>query len=198
MYSNISILNENFSNIIIDGQELRITASIGISLYPQDGTNADQLIANADAAMYNSKNMGKNQYNLFKPKMNDDILERISFENGLFRAIEKEEFDLVYQPQILLEGNKLIGFEALVRWYNPEKSVLAPYKFIPIAEETNLILPLGEWIINKVCSENKKWHDKGYTNLTAAVNISAKQFYQKDIVKIISFIEKKTIIILLY
>jgi len=186
------ILNESFTNVVIEGQELRITASIGIALYPQDGEDADKLISNADAAMYNSKNMGKNQYNLFKPKMNNDILERISFENGLFRAIEKEEFDLVYQPQILLEENKLIGFEALIRWYNPEKGVLAPYKFIPIAEETNLILPLGEWIINKVCQENKKWHDKGYNNLTCAVNISAKQFYQNNIIEIIENALKKS------
>jgi len=186
------ILNESFTDVVIEGQELRITASIGIALYPQDGEDADKLISNADAAMYNSKNMGKNQYNLFKPKMNNDILERISFENGLFRAIEKEEFDLVYQPQILLEENKLIGFEALIRWYNPEKGVLAPYKFIPIAEETNLILPLGEWIINKVCQENKKWHDKGYDNLTCAVNISAKQFYQNDIIEIIENALKKS------
>tara|TARA_Y100000996_G_scaffold82997_1_gene57067 strand:- start:2539 stop:4692 length:2154 start_codon:yes stop_codon:yes gene_type:complete len=186
------ILNESFTDVVIEGQELRITASIGIALYPQDGEDADKLISNADAAMYNSKNMGKNQYNLFKPKMNNDILERISFENGLFRAIEKEEFDLVYQPQILLEKNKLIGFEALIRWYNPEKGVLAPYKFIPIAEETNLILPLGEWIINKVCQENKKWHDKGYNNLTCAVNISAKQFYQDNIIEIIEDALKKS------
>ena len=179
------ILHEKFSNIVIEGQELRITASIGISLFPQDGNNADQLIKNADAAMYKSKDMGKNQYNLYKPKMNEQILERISYENGLFRAIENEEFDLVYQPQILLQDNSLIGFEALVRWHCPEKGVLAPYKFIPIAEETNLILPLGEWIINRVCKQNKKWHDMGYPELTAAINISGKQFAQKNIVEII-------------
>ncbi len=179
------ILTEKFSNIVVEGQELRITASIGISIFPQDGDDADKLIKNADAAMYKSKELGKNQYNLYEPQMNDKILERISFENGLFKAMQNEEFTLVYQPQIELNKNKIIGFEALVRWDSPEKGVLAPYKFIPIAEETNLILPLGEWIIKEVCKLNKEWHDRGHKNLTAAVNISAKQFYQSDIVQIV-------------
>ena len=186
------ILNEKLSNIVIEGQELRITASIGISLYPQDGDDPDKLIKNADAAMYKSKEMGKNQYSLYKPQMNDKILERISFENGLFKAMKNEEFSLVYQPQIQLADNRIVGFEALVRWNSPDKGVLAPYKFIPIAEETNLILPLGEWIINEVCKLNKKWHDNGYTELTAAVNISAKQFFNSDIVAIVKEAIKKT------
>ena len=179
------ILNENFKNIVIEGQELHITGSIGIAMYPQDGDTPDMLIKNADAAMYKSKELGKNQFHLYKPNLNSDMLERLNFESGLFKAIENEEFNLVYQPQLLLNTNKIVGFEALVRWNKPDKGVLAPYKFIPIAEETNLIIPLGEWIIKEVCRQTKKWHNKGY-KLTAGVNISAKQFNQDKIVDIIS------------
>ena len=179
------ILNEQFKNIILEGQELHVTASIGIALYPQDGDNADQLIKNADAAMYKSKELGKNQFHLYKPDMNSKIMERLNFETGLYKAIENEEFNLVYQPQLGLEDNKIIGFEALIRWNKPDIGVLAPYKFIPIAEETNLIIPLGEWVIRKVCRQAKIWHNKGYM-LNAGINISAKQFNQDKIIDIIS------------
>ena len=144
------ILNHNFKNIIIEGQELHITGSIGIAMFPQDGNTPDLLIKNADAAMYKSKELGKNQFHLYKPNLNADMMERLNFETGLFKAIENEEFNLVYQPQLLLNTNEIVGFEALVRWNKPDKGVLAPYKFIPIAEETNLIIPLGEWIIKQV------------------------------------------------
>ena len=185
------ILNENFKNIVIEGQELHITGSIGIALYPQDGDTADILIKNADAAMYKSKELGKSQFHLYKPKLNADIMERLDFESGLFKAIENEEFSLVYQPQLLLSTNSIIGFEALVRWNKPDKGVLAPYKFIPLAEETNLIIPLGEWIIKQVCIQAKKWHDMGY-KLTSGINISGKQFNQSQIVDVIKKCIKET------
>jgi len=185
------ILNENFKNIVIEGQELHITGSIGISLYPQDGETADILIKNADAAMYKSKELGKNQFHLYKPKLNSDIMERLDIESGLFKAIENEEFSLVYQPQLSLSKNSIIGFEALVRWNKPDKGVLAPYKFIPLAEETNLIIPLGEWIIRQVCIQAKKWHDMGY-ELTSGINISGKQFNQPGIVDVIKNCIKET------
>ena len=178
------ILNTHLNNIIIDGQELHITASIGVSLFPQDGINPDMLIKNADAAMYKSKELGKNQFHLYKPDMNEEVMERLNVETNLFRAIKNEEFQIVYQPQLSLKSNKIVGFEALVRWNQPDMGVLAPYKFIPIAEETNLIIPLGEWIIKKVCEQAKLWHDKGY-HLKAGINISAKQFNQDKLVEII-------------
>ena len=178
------ILNTHLNNIIIEGQELHITASIGIALFPQDGTTPDVLIKNADAAMYKSKDLGKNQFHLYKPDMNEEVMERLNVETNLFRAIKNEEFQIVYQPQLSLKSNKIVGFEALVRWNQPDMGVLAPYKFIPIAEETNLIIPLGEWIIKKVCEQAKKWHDMGY-NLNAGINISAKQFNQDKIVEVI-------------
>ncbi|MAN35749.1 MAG: hypothetical protein CMF89_05110 [Candidatus Marinimicrobia bacterium] len=178
------ILNTHLNNIIIEGQELHITASIGVSLFPQDGKNPDMLIKNADAAMYKSKELGKNQFHLYKPDMNEEVMERLNVETNLFRAIKNEEFQIVYQPQLSLKTNKIVGFEALVRWNQPDMGVLAPYKFIPIAEETNLIIPLGEWIIKKVCEQAKLWHDKGY-NLKAGINISAKQFNQDKLVEII-------------
>ena len=178
------ILNTHLNNIIIEGQELHITASIGIALFPQDGTTPDALIKNADAAMYKSKDLGKNQFHLYKPDMNEEVMERLNVETNLFRAIKNEEFQIVYQPQLSLKSNKIVGFEALVRWNQPDMGVLAPYKFIPIAEETNLIIPLGEWIIKKVCEQAKKWHDMGF-NLNAGINISAKQFNQDKIVEVI-------------
>ena len=178
------ILNTHLNNIIIEGQELHITASIGVSLFPQDGINPDMLIKNADAAMYKSKELGKNQFHLYKPDMNEEVMERLNVETNLFRAIKNEEFQIVYQPQLSLKSNKIVGFEALVRWNQPDMGVLAPYKFIPIAEETNLIIPLGEWIIKKVCEQAKLWHDKGY-HLKAGINISAKQFNQDKLVQII-------------
>ena len=178
------ILNTHLNNIIIEGQELHITASIGIALFPQDGTTPDVLIKNADAAMYKSKDLGKNQFHLYKPDMNEEVMERLNVETNLFRAIKNEEFQIVYQPQLSLKSNKIVGFEALVRWNQPDMGVLAPYKFIPIAEETNLIIPLGEWIIKKVCEQAKKWHDMGF-NLNAGINISAKQFNQDKIVEVI-------------
>ena len=185
------ILNNELKNIIINKQELRITASIGIALYPQDGKDIETLIKNADAAMYKAKDKGKNQFQFFKPKMNEEILERVSNENNLYKAIEKEEFLLLFQPQIDLQTNKIIGFESLIRWDTPDKGVLAPYKFIPIAEETNLIVPLGEWIIQETCKQNKKWHDTGH-KLISAVNISAKQFVRSDLTSIIKNILAKT------
>ena len=145
------ILNQELKNIIIDNQELRITASIGVAFYPDDGIDIESLIKNADTAMYKSKELGKNQYQLYKEEMNKNILERISYENRLFNAIEKKEFILLFQPQIDLNTNKLIGFESLIRWVSPEMGLLSPYKFIPIAEETNLILPLGQWILEQTC-----------------------------------------------
>lgn len=178
------ILNTHLNNIIIEGQELHITASIGVALFPQDGSTPDMLIKNADAAMYKSKDLGKNQFHLYKPDMNEEVMERLNVETNLFRAIKNEEFQIVYQPQLSLKSNKIVGFEALVRWNQPDMGVLAPYKFIPIAEETNLIIPLGEWIIKKVCEQAKKWHDKGY-KLNAGINISAKQFNQDKLVDVI-------------
>ena len=185
------ILNTHLNNIIIEGQELHITASIGVSLFPQDGTSPDMLIKNADAAMYKSKELGKNQFHLYKPDMNEEVMERLNVETNLFRAIKNEEFQIVYQPQLSLKSNKIVGFEALVRWNQPDMGVLAPYKFIPIAEETNLIIPLGEWIIKKVCEQAKLWNDKGY-NLKAGINISAKQFNQDKLVEIIQNTIKET------
>ena len=178
------ILNTHLNNIIIEGQELHITASIGVALFPQDGTTPDVLIKNADAAMYKSKDLGKNQFHLYKPDMNEEVMERLNVETNLFRAIKNEEFQIVYQPQLSLKSNKIVGFEALVRWNQPDMGVLAPYKFIPIAEETNLIIPLGEWIIKKVCEQAKKWHDMGF-DLNAGINISAKQFNQDKLVEVI-------------
>jgi len=178
------ILNTHLNNIIIEGQELHITASIGISLFPQDGTTPDTLIKNADVAMYKSKDLGKNQFHLYKPDMNEEVMERLNVETNLFKAIKNEEFQIVYQPQLSLKSNKIVGFEALVRWNQPDMGVLAPYKFIPIAEETNLIIPLGEWIIKKVCEQAKKWHDKGFS-LNAGINISEKQFNQDKLVDVI-------------
>ena len=185
------ILNEDLTNVVVDNKELRITASIGIAIYPEDGLDIETLTKNADTAMYKAKDSGKNQYKFFKPLMNKEITERFSNESNLFKAIEKEEFLLLFQPQIDLETNEITGFESLVRWNSPGKGILPPYQFIPIAEETDLIIPLGEWILRETCKQNKIWHEKGH-RLTCAVNISAKQFLKYNLADIVKNILHET------
>ena len=179
------ILFEELNEIVIDNNRLHITASIGIALFPHDGEDQQTLIKNADTAMYRAKENGKNCYCLFRPKMNAEVIERLSLENGLMNAIDQNEFVIHYQPQVNLKNNKVTGFEALVRWNSPNDGIVAPMRFIPLAEETNLILPLGEWILNEVCKQNKIWQDAGLPKICGAVNLSAKQFAQKNIINIV-------------
>jgi diguanylate cyclase (GGDEF)-like protein/PAS domain S-box-containing protein len=166
---------------VIDGQELYVTASIGFAIYPSDGEDPDTLLRNADSAMYRAKELGRNNYQPCTPGMNARLLERMSLERGLRRAVERGEFTVHYQPLVNLGDGRVVGTEALVRWQHPERGLLYPGKFIPVAEESRLILPLGEWVLNTACSQLAAWRAAGYFDLRLSVNLSARQFQQQDI-----------------
>ncbi|BDV43694.1 bifunctional diguanylate cyclase/phosphodiesterase [Geotalea uraniireducens] len=159
----------------ISGHELFITTSIGISIFPYDGRNAEELIKNADFAMYRAKEHGRNNYQLYTPEMNTKAVERLSLENSLRKAIEREEFVLHYQPKVNVEHGQISCMEALVRWQHPTLGVVPPARFIPLAEETGLIVPLGEWVLRTACRQNKEWQDIGYPPMQIAVNLSPRQ-----------------------
>jgi diguanylate cyclase (GGDEF)-like protein/PAS domain S-box-containing protein len=165
--------------------ELLVTPSIGISLFPSHGENFDRLIKNADLAMYNAKSLGRNNFQFFNEELNKKAQHELELEIDLRKALEQNQFVLFYQPQVNLETNQIYGAEALIRWIHPEKGIIPPAAFIPLAEETGLIIPMGEWAIRTACKENKKWQAAGYSPVTVSVNISAKQFFQSNLVEIV-------------
>ena len=171
------ILDSLSCPVAVEGHELQISASIGISVYPDDGDDAETLIKNADVAMYRAK-QGEGQEGLlfFSPDMNRRALERLTLEGNLRRAMEREELSLNYQPQLDLESGKIVGAEVLLRWKHGEMGMISPAVFIPVAEETGLIIPIGQWILESVCARIKEWERAGLPIVKLAVNISAKQF----------------------
>jgi diguanylate cyclase (GGDEF)-like protein/PAS domain S-box-containing protein len=169
----------------IDTHELYVTASIGFALFPQDGDDADTLLRNADSAMYRAKELGRNNYQPCTPGMNARALERMSIERGLRRALEKDELVMYYQPLISLATGTIVGAEALLRWRHPERGIVLPETFIPIAEESRLIVPLGEWALQAACRQLSEWRSAGHM-LRMAVNLSARQFQQQDIAKMVA------------
>ena len=185
----VDALNQS---LIVEDQELYITPSIGISMYPTDGKDIDTLIKNADTAMYQVKERGKNNFQFYTLKMNEAVSRRMMVEVGLRKALERNEFTIAYQPQIEVNSNKIIGAEALLRWNHPEWGNISPAEFIPIAEETGLILQIGEWVLKEACLQNKEWQDQGYKPLRVAVNISSRQFQQSDLLDRIKNILKET------
>lgn len=154
---------------------LDVTCSIGITLCPHDGRSLEVLLRNADTAMYEAKGQGGNGYRVFSAEMNARIVQRMDLERALRRGLEHEEFELYYQPLLEVDTNRLIGFEALVRWNHPEMGVLSPSRFVPIAEDIGFIIPLGEWILQTACEQARKWHASGYPDLRVSVNCSARQ-----------------------
>lgn len=185
----IEVLNEPFQLL---KQEVYLSASIGIALYPVDGEESEMLIQHADMAMYQVKAEGRNHYNFYTHALNERLAERLALQNEMRRALERNEFILYYQPQYRLSDGQLCGMEALVRWQHPERGFLPPGKFISIAEDSGLILPLGEWVLRTACVQNKLWQDMGYSPVRVAVNLSARQFRQKDLLKQIAEILKET------
>ena len=159
----------------IDGHELTVTPSIGITVFPDDGDNRDLLLKNADAAMYHAKENGRNSYQFFTRELNERAQLRLSLENDMRRALSRHEFSLFYQPQFDLHSGTLVGAEALLRWEHPERGFIPPDSFIPIAEETGLIVPLGAWILRQACATAQAWRDEGLPEIVMAVNISALQ-----------------------
>jgi diguanylate cyclase (GGDEF)-like protein/PAS domain S-box-containing protein len=164
----------------IDGYELHITASIGISTYPDDGQDMETLIRNADAAMYYAKQNGRNRYQFFTQEMNNRAYEYLMMQNHLRRALENREFELNYQPQVDLRKGGIVGTEALIRWRHPELGMIPPNQFIPIAEETGLIVPIGEWVLYEACRQSRCWQEAGLPTLPVAVNLSAAQFRKNN------------------
>jgi diguanylate cyclase (GGDEF)-like protein/PAS domain S-box-containing protein len=160
----------------IDQHDLHITASIGVSVYPDDGLNAEALIKNADTAMYQAKENGRNNYQFFKPAMYERAAERQSIEASLARAIERQELALHYQPKVNLKTGEITGAEALVRWTHPTRGPIPPAQFISVAEDCGLILPIGKWVLREACRQAKAWKDVGFSAGTMAVNISAAEF----------------------
>lgn len=160
--------------------ELYISASIGIAVYPNDGTTADILTRNADAAMYHAKSLGKNNYQFFTSEMSERVAEQLSLENNLQRALSQNEFELYYQPKISLKNNQVIGAEALIRWNHPEWGMITPDRFIPVAEDSGLIRTIGAWVLREACQQNRKWQEAGYRPIVVAINLSATELYQTN------------------
>lgn len=164
----------------VDSSNIFISISIGISLYPEHGENLDELLKNADIAVYKAKGTGRNRIVFFNQPMNDALSERVLLEKHLRTALDNNEFVLHYQPQLDLATNKVSGFEALIRWNSPELGFISPLKFISIAEDTHLIIPIGEWVLKNACLFLKKLHQQGHDELSMSVNISMLQLLQDD------------------
>jgi diguanylate cyclase (GGDEF)-like protein/PAS domain S-box-containing protein len=167
----------------VEGRDLYVTGSIGVSVYPTDGPDAETLIKNADTAMYQAKENGRQGYQFFEPAMNVRAVERQSIEESLRRAMERKEFVLHYQPKINLKTGAITGAEALIRWIHPTRGVVSPAQFIPVAEDCGLILPIGDWVLREACAQAREWVDAGLSGMSIAVNVSAMQFQHEGFLK---------------
>jgi len=165
----------------IDAHNLSVTTSIGVAIYPDDGSDVVDLIKSADAALYHAKEVGRNNYQFHTANMNARALEMLLMEHGLRRALEENQFLLHYQPQVDLNTGQITGVEALIRWRHPERGLVSPAQFIPIAEERGLIVPIGRWVLREACRQNKEWQGAGLPSIAVAVNLSALHFQQKNL-----------------
>ncbi|MGZ8868514.1 MAG: putative bifunctional diguanylate cyclase/phosphodiesterase [Thermoanaerobaculia bacterium] len=176
------ILDALRAPIIIDEREFVVTSSIGMSIYPIDGTDVETLIRNADTAMYRAKDLGGNSYQFYASTMNHKALEALEVENGLRRALAQEEFVLYYQPLVDVTSGTVFGLEALIRWNHPQLGLLRPDRFIPAAEESGLIIPMGRWVLREACRQANEWHRRGH-RVVVAVNLSGRQFQDPDLTR---------------
>jgi len=167
------------AEFIVRGHPLNVGCSIGISIFPEHGADCEALIKNADAAMYSAKESGRNNFRFFTDDMNAQVMERLALENSLRLALNKKELFLMYQPQMDMATGKIVGLEALLRWQHPTLGLVPPDRFIRIAENSGLILPIGEWVLRTACSQARKWQDEGLPEVSVAVNVSAVQFRQE-------------------
>jgi diguanylate cyclase (GGDEF)-like protein/PAS domain S-box-containing protein len=180
-----NVMNEIALPYQIDGHEFTLTSSIGISIYPEDGKDIDTLLKNADVAMYHAKGSGRNSYQFFSKEMNVRIIERLTLESTLKKAIERNEFVLVYQPEMDIATGQTIGAEALIRWQHPESGLLLPANFISVAEDCGLIVPIGDWVLRTACQQARAWASAGRP-MVVAVNLSFAQFRQKSLLQSVS------------
>jgi diguanylate cyclase (GGDEF)-like protein/PAS domain S-box-containing protein len=164
-----------------DGQSLSLSVSIGIAMFPSDGSNVEILLKNADVAMYHAKQSGRNDFQFFSPEMNAHVIERVQMENSLRHAIANQEFVLEYQPEVAIDSGLTIGVEALLRWRHPERGLLLPDQFLPVAEECGLIVPIGEWVLREACAQAQRWRAEGMP-VVVGVNLSTVQFLHDNLV----------------
>lgn len=176
----------------MDGHEIHITASIGISLFPTDGQDVETLIKNADSALYRAKEQGRSNHQVFTPAMNEAFMERVTVAKDLRLALDQEDLILHYQPLIEMKSGRIVGMEALVRWQHPKNGLVLPERFIHVAEETGLIIPLEKWVLRTACRQNKWWQDSGLAKIRVAVNISGRHFWQQDLVDTVAEILEET------
>jgi diguanylate cyclase (GGDEF)-like protein len=169
----------------LDQHEIAVTASLGISVYPQDGDDDETLLKNADAAMYQAKDAGRHSYVFYDRALNDVTYNRLSLEVKLRRALEQGNLSLHYQPQVATRSRRSVGVEALLRWNDPDLGPIPPERFIPIAEESGLILPIGEWVLQAACAQARAWQDAGLPSMRMAVNLSSRQFRNRDLVAVV-------------
>jgi len=167
--------------IEIDGHEVVVTMSTGIVIFPGDGEESETLLKHAERSMYKAKEEGGNNYQFFKAAIHNSAINRLSLESEMRKAIEREEFVLHYQPQIDTNSGHVVGMEALIRWQHPERGMVAPFHFIPVAEETGMIVPIGDWVMLEACRQNRAWQDSGLNDLKVAVNLSARQFSDRKL-----------------
>lgn len=177
---------------IIEETEFYSTVSVGVVIYPHKDSDVQNILSNADCAMYTVKRAGKDNFSLYSENMNTRLVERINLENSLRHALEHKEFRVYYQPQVNQRTGEIVGMEALIRWQHPVKGMISPLEFIPIAEETGLIIPIGEWVLTEACKQNRLWQDMGYGKFHMSVNISANQLKQYDFAEKVSNILKCT------
>ncbi|EKD70324.1 MAG: hypothetical protein ACD_46C00570G0008 [uncultured bacterium] len=190
-YAN-KILKKSNEAVKLNDRQVVVTASIGISFFPSDGKSADELLQFSDAAMYQAKKLGSNQIQFYTEELNSQALTRLEQESELRNAIARKEFFLCYQPEFDVFTGKLVAVEALIRWNHPKKGVVLPMDFIPLAEESGLIVTLGDWVLKSSCRQNKKWQDAGLTPICVAVNVTAHQFKQINFIESLKNILKET------
>ncbi|RBP78616.1 EAL domain-containing protein [Marinomonas rhizomae] len=187
-----SIMQNASNTYPVAKMEMMITASIGIASYPQHADDIDNLLKNADAAMYRAKSTGHNMYCVYEYHMADNINAHLTLGGGLRKAIEEEQFILHYQPKIRLPDETIVGAEALIRWIHPELGMISPDQFIPLAEESGLILPLGKWVIRRACRQLQEWREAGLAPIKLSVNLSSRQFMQADLVDMVQIALEET------
>jgi diguanylate cyclase (GGDEF)-like protein len=180
------ILKSLSEPVLIRNQEIYVTTSIGVTFFPADDVDINGLLRNADAAMYRAKEEGRNRYNLFTADINARAVNRMAIESALRHALERQEFHLCYQPKVCVQTGLVLGAEALIRWDNPQRGLVSPVEFIPVAEDTGLIVPIGEWVLRRACADMRKWHAAGFEHVSVAVNLSARQFRHGELVSAVA------------
>jgi diguanylate cyclase (GGDEF)-like protein/PAS domain S-box-containing protein len=178
--------------LMLAGREIRMSCSIGVGMYPQDGEDAETLLKNADTAMYRAKELGRDRFQFFTAALQERVQKQLELGASLRRALERDEFRLFYQPQVSLHNGRVVGMEALLRWQHPEQGLIGPGHFIAFAEESGLIISIGEWVLMEACRQNKAWQDAGLPAIPVAVNVSAKQCAQQDLEAVVRRALKKS------